>query len=316
MLRYVAGRIVVALMVALLVMSLLASIATILPGDPARLILGPRADSEQIELIRRQMGLDEPVPVQIWTFAVNASRLDFGRDFVNQIPVAEIIGAVLPHTIALAFSSLALALTIGTVVGVLSARFEGSWGERSISILLVICLSTPAYVVGLLLLLVFAVGLKWFPAQGAGTFEDPASYVRALVLPASSLAVFWTAYTARLLRANMIEVQSQPYIRVATAFGLSPSVISFQYTLRNAIVPLVAIIGIGLGSLLGGAIFIELIFSRPGLGTTIVSAIELRNFPVVRGAVLTISLLFIASNLLADLSYHFLDPRIRDGAMR
>lgn len=314
MLRYIIGRIMAALVVAILVMSLLASIATILPGDPARLILGPRASSDQIELVRQQMGLDDPVIVQIWTFAVRAIRLDFGRDFINQIPVAEIVGSALPHTIALAVSALALAFVAGVVIGSLSARFEGSLVERSTGTILVIFLSTPSYVIGLFLLLAFAVRLRWFPAQGAGTLHEPLGYLRALVLPASSLAVFWAAYIARLLRANMIEVQSLPYIRVATAFGLPPSVITFQYALRNAVIPLVAVLGVGLGSLLGGAIFIELIFSRPGLGTTLVSAIEVRNFPVVRGTVLTISLLFIASNLMADLSYRFLDPRIQDGA--
>jgi peptide/nickel transport system permease protein len=169
----------------------------------------------------------------------------------------------------------------------------------------------PAYVAGLFLLLIFAVQLDWFPAIGTGDFSDPIDYLKHLALPAIALALTWVGYLARLTRTSMFEVLNQNYIRTAHAFGLPNRRIYYKYALKNAIIPTVAVLGVGLGTLMGGAVFVEIIFTRAGLGTLILDSIENRNFPIVRGSVLVIAVLFVVSNLLADLSYRLLDPRVR-----
>jgi peptide/nickel transport system permease protein len=172
-------------------------------------------------------------------------------------------------------------------------------------------ISLPAYVAGLLLLLCFAVLFRLLPAIGVGETSDPVDYLRHLILPAAALAMLWIGYLARLVRASVLEVLNANYIRTAFAYGLSERLVFYKYALKNAIIPTVAMLGIGMGSLLGGAIFVEVIFTRPGLGRLMFDAISSRNYPVVRGGVLVTSLLFVLANLLADLSYHFLDPRIQ-----
>jgi peptide/nickel transport system permease protein len=172
-------------------------------------------------------------------------------------------------------------------------------------------ITIPSYVAGLLLLLVFAVQLDWLPALGVGDPARPTDYLQHLVLPAVALAITWIGYLARLVRASLLEVLSTDYIRTAFAYGLRERLIHYKYALKNALIPTVAILGVGLGNLLGGAVFVEVIFTRPGLGRLIFEAIAERNYPIVRGGVLVVALLFVLANLVADLSYHYLDPRIR-----
>jgi peptide/nickel transport system permease protein len=173
-------------------------------------------------------------------------------------------------------------------------------------------ITIPPYVAGLFLLLLFAVRFPIFPAIGSGDISHPIDYAKHLVLPAVALAVTWIGYLARLVRASMLEVLNSSYIRTAEAFGLRERLIFYRYALKNAIIPTIAVLGVGLGSLMGGAIFVEVIFARNGLGTLIYDAIESRNYPIVRGGVLVVAILFVLANLIADLSYRMLDPRIRD----
>jgi peptide/nickel transport system permease protein len=311
MLRYLLKRLGLSLLVVLLAMLLLASLVHFIPGDPVQAILGPRATESLSAKVRAEMGLDKPIPVQLFEFVIQAGQGNLGRDFVSDVPVTRLIGEALPHTILLAVCSLGLAVLLGVPLGVYSATRPNTWFDRLTGILAVSFITLPSYVAGLFLLLIFAVQLNWLPAIGAGELSDPIDYVRHLILPAAALAITWVGYLARLVRASVLEVLNANYIRTAFAFGLWERTIFYKYALKNALIPTVAILGVGLGNLLGGAILIEVIFTRPGLGRLIYEAISDRNYPIVRSGILVAALLFVLANLLADLSYHTLDPRIQ-----
>lgn len=311
MLYYLLKRLGMIILVVLLAMTLLASLVHFIPGDPVKTILGPRASESLSAKVRVEMGLDRPIPIQLFDFIAQAVRGDLGRDFISNRPVTDLIVQALPHTIFLAISSLGLAIVLGVPLGVYSAAHPNTWIDRLTGILSVSCITLPSYVAGLFLLLFFAVQVNWFPAIGAGELTDPADYLRHLILPAIALAITWVGYLARLVRASLLEVLNAQYIRTAFAFGLRERTVFYKYALKNALIPTVAVLGVGLGNLLGGAIFIEVIFTRPGLGRLIYEAISDRNYPIVRGGILVAALLFVLANLLADLSYHYLDPRIQ-----
>jgi peptide/nickel transport system permease protein len=309
--QYLLKRLGMTSAVLLLVMLFLAGIVHLIPGDAATLILGPRASEATILRVRAEMGLDEPIVAQIASFVGNALRGDLGRDFVTNRPVTSLVMAALPHTVVLAIASLTIAILIGIPLGVLAATRPDSLMDRAASVLSVSFIAVPSYVVGLFLLLAFPVALGVLPATGAGSFSQPVDYLRHLILPTSALALTWIGYFARLVRASMLEVISANYVRVARAYGLRERAIYYRYALKNAVIPSVAILGVSLGNLMGGAVFIEFIFARPGLGKLALDSIGTRNFPVLRGAILTVALLFVLANLVADLSYRFIDPRIR-----
>ncbi|MPY80017.1 MAG: ABC transporter permease subunit [Actinophytocola sp.] len=273
--------------------------------------MGPRADPEFAAKVREQMGLDSSVPTQVVTFLFDAVRGDLGQDFVTNRPVTQVIGAYLPHTVILAFAALGLAAAVGVPLGVYAASRPGSAVDNITSIVSVSFITMPSYLSGLLLLLLFPVMLGVLPATGAGEITNPSDYLTHLILPAAALAVTWVGYLARIVRSGMLETLGSNHIRAARALGLSERLIAYRYALKNAIIPTVALLGVSLGDLLGGAIFVEVIFARPGLGYLVVESLADRNYPIVRGVVLVTALLFVSANLLADLSYRFLDPRVR-----
>ena len=311
MLAYVLKRLAMTALVLLVVMTFLAALVHLIPGDPVTTILGPRADPELSKIVRDQMQLDLPVPEQIWNFITGALHGDLGVDFVSDEDVTSLVFSALPHTIVLAVSSLVLAIGIGVPLGVYAATHPNTWLDRIMGLISVSFITVPSYLAALLLVLIFSVHLHWLPAIGTGDFSDPVDYLRHLILPAIALGLAWIGYFARLVRASMLEVLNTNYIRTAHAFGIRERVIFYRYALKNAIIPTIAVLGVGLGTLMGYAIFVEVIFARPGLGTLIYDSIESRNYPVVRGGVLVVAILFVTCNLLADLSYRFLDPRIR-----
>jgi peptide/nickel transport system permease protein len=311
MLQYLIKRIGMAFLVAVLVMVFLALLVHVVPGDPVNAILGQRSTPELVRTVREQMGLDKSVPAQVAQFVEQALQGDLGRDFVSNQPVTSLIRNALPHTIALAVSSLALAVLIGIPLGVVAAKRPNGIVDRLTGFVSISMITTPSYVAGLYLLLLFALSVKLFPAVGTGSFSHPIDYAHHLVLPAVALALGWIGYFARLVRTSMLEVLNANYIRTAYSYGLHDRVIFYRHALKNAVIPTVAVLGVGLGELMGGAVFVEVIFSRVGLGSLTVDSIETRNYPVVQGCVLTIALLFVLANLLADLTYRLLDPRIR-----
>lgn len=311
MARYLLKRMAMTIAVVLLVTLFLGALIHIVPGDPATLVLGHRASEATIQEVRAHMGLDEPVLEQMAGFIAGAVRGDLGTTFFNNQPVTGMVANALPHTLALAVTGLGMSVLIGFPLAVYAATRPDSIMDRVTSVVSVSFITMPSYVVGLFLLLAFPVSLGVLPATGAGSLSDPLDYLRHLILPATALAVTWIGYFARLVRSSLLEVMGTNYIRVARAYGLPERAIFYKYALKNAVIPTVALLGVALGGLMGGAIFIEFIFARPGLGTLALDAINTRNFPLLRGVVLVVALLFVFANLLADLSYRFLDPRIR-----
>ncbi len=249
--------------------------------------------------------------MQVRNFAGRVLRGDFGVDIFTGKSINHLIRSALPHTIILAWTSLTLAVLLGIPLGVYSATHPGSWLDRVTAIFSISFITIPSYVAGLFLLLIFAVRLRVLPAIGLGESGDVVDYIRHLILPASALAITWVGYLARLVRASLLEVMNETYIRAAMAAGMSQRRVLYKYALKNALVPTVAVLGVGIGKLMGGAVFVEIIFSRPGMGTLIYNAIEARNYPIVRAGVLVVAFLFVFANLLADLTYTYLDPRIQ-----
>ena len=309
--RYLLKRLAMTFLVVVLVMVFLSVLVHLVPGDPAKIILGPRATESLVATVREEMGLDNPVHVQVWDFVSGALQGDLGKDFLSRAPVSELVLEALPHTIVLAVAAIGLAALLGIPLGVYAATKPNSLLDRVTALVSVSLITMPYYIAGLFLLLLFSLHWRVFPAVGAGSFSDPLDYLRHLALPVAALALTWIGYIARLVRTSMLEVLGANYIRTARAFGLRERVVFYKYALKNAVIPTVAVVSVGLGELMGGAVFVEVIFSRPGLGRLAVEAIGTRNFPILQGTVLVIALAYILTNLVADLSYRFLDPRIR-----
>jgi peptide/nickel transport system permease protein len=308
---YLLKRLLMTILVLLVVIVFLTLLVHITPGDPAKTLLGPRANDDLIAKVRAAMDLDKPIHIQIANAVLQTARGDLGTDIFTGRQISELVGAALPHTLILAWVSLGLATLIGVPLGVYSATHPDSWPDRITAVFSISFITIPSYVAGLFLLLIFAVQLQWMPAIGLGEEGDPLDYIKHLILPATALAVTWIGYLARLVRSSLLEVLNQTYIRAARAAGMSNRQIFYKYALKNSLIPTVAVLGIGIGNLMAGAVFVELIFSRPGLGTLIYNAIQSRNFPIVRAGVLVVAFLFVLANLLADLAYTYLDPRIQ-----
>jgi peptide/nickel transport system permease protein len=311
MVVYLIRRLVMTVVVLVLLASLVASLVHFIPGNPVTIVLGPRANPALVAEAQREMHLNDPIVVQIYLFLSNAVRGNLGSDFLNGAPVSQLIMAALPHTVILAVAALFLVVLVGVPLSVYGARRPDSWADRISAAVSISLITLPPYVAGLLLLILFPVTLHVLPAIGAGSFSDPVGYLEHLILPAIALAVGWIGYIARLLRASMLEVLNTSYVRTARSWGVKERIIFYKYVLKNAVIPTIAILGVGLGQLIGGAIFVEVIFARPGLGTLVYDAIQQRNYPVVQAGVLVIGVMFVFANLLADLSYRFVDPRVR-----
>jgi peptide/nickel transport system permease protein len=316
MLNYLLKRLVMTILVILVVMTFLSLLVQVVPGDAARTLLGTRATPEVVEELRRQMDLDKPAHIQVINFIWKVLHGSFGNDVFSGQPISNLVWAALPHTLILAWTSLGLAALLGIPLGVFSATHPGSWVDRILSVISIGFITVPSYLGGLILLLIFAVKLHLLPAIGVAEEGNTADYIRRLILPAVALAITWIGYLARLVRASLLEVLNEPYIRAARAVGLRENVVRYKYALKNAMIPTVAVLGVGLGNLMGGAVFVEIIFTRPGMGRLIYDAINFRNYPIVRAGVLVVALVFIFANLLADIAYTYLDPRIELGASR
>ncbi|MGB8843126.1 MAG: ABC transporter permease [Aliidongia sp.] len=305
------SRLAAILAVAVGAMTLLFLLTLVIPGDPAVAMLGPRATPEAIAEITRQMGLDQPVPLRLWRFFALLATGDFGRDIVSGRPIGAMILEVLPFTLALAGSAIGLALLLGVPAGIQAAMHPGSRIDRLLTLCSVAFVAVPNFVIAIGLLMLFSLTLRWLPVQGAGEPDDLGDQIRHLVLPTLAVGLGWIGYLARLVRAALLDTLHQPYIRTARAFGIGEYRIVAKLALRNAAIPTLAALGVGFGRLLGGAVFAEIIFARPGLGTLIFNAIQARNYPVVQAGVFVTVLLFVAANLLVDALFLWLDPRLR-----
>lgn len=309
-LRFLGARLQSAILTVVGATALLFVLVRLVPGDFASVMLGPRATPELRAQIEAEMGLDRSLPVQAWLFLSRAATGDFGTDVVSRRPILDIVLEALPYTLALAASAMALAVALGLALGILAARRPGSWLDSGLSLVTVAFITTPSLVVSILLLLVFSLAFRWLPVAGAGEAGHPLDQLRHLVLPCVALALGWIGYIARLVRASLLDVLHEPHVRTLRAYGVPEGRIVSVYALRLAMVPVVAILGIGLGEMMGSAVFAEIIFARPGLGSLVYNAIGSRNYPVVQACVLVIVLIYVAANLLADVTNAALDPRI------
>ncbi len=303
MLTYVVKR----LLQAVFILWAVASIAfglTFLSGDPATLMIGDHWTAEQIANFREYMGFDRPLYIQYWEFMQRIVRGDFGVSIRQQIPVTDLILERLPATLKLAVFAFLIIVVVAIPVGVVSAVRRNSLADRFAMSGALLAQSIPTFWLGIMLILAFGVTLRWLPVSGSGSFFH-------LILPAFTLATFSTARIARLVRSSMLDVLGNDYIRTAHAKGLPPWKVNYTHALRNALIPVITLLGIEVGSLLGGALITETVFAYPGIGRLTIQAIYARDLPLVQGVITFGALMFVLVNLLVDLSYSFLDPRIR-----
>jgi ABC-type dipeptide/oligopeptide/nickel transport system permease component len=301
---YVVRRLIQAAAVVLGVSVVIFCLVRLLPGDPARIMLPESASPEQVQAMRRALALDQPIPAQYLVFASQAVRGDLGRSLFYGAPATQVVLGHLPATLGLAAFSLAFALLVAVPIGVLSAiRRDSVWDFLGIGLALA-GQSMPAFWLGLMLILVFAVILGVLPAAGAGS-------VAHLILPGITLGAYLMALVTRLVRSGLLDVLNEDYVRTARAKGLGARSVTYRHALRNVLIPLITVIGLQLGSLLGGAVITETVFAWPGVGTVLFTAINARDYPLIQASVLLLSIFFVLINLVVDLLYAYVDPRIR-----
>jgi ABC-type dipeptide/oligopeptide/nickel transport system permease component len=273
------------------------------PGDPVQEMVGERADAETIARLRKELKLDEPLIKQFTHYTSGVLKGDFGKSYITQRPIIQDIRERFPKTLLLAGSAMLLASVLGITIGVLSARAPGGWFDRLGLGLAYLGISFPVYWVGLILILVFAVTLRWLPPSGYGGIEY-------LILPALALGSRSIAFLARVTRSAMLDVLNSDYVRTARAKGLLERVVVVRHALRNALIPIITVLGLDFGYYLTGSILTETIFSWPGIGRYVVNAITRRDLPAIQGSVLFLSVVFVLVNLITDLAYAKADPRV------
>jgi peptide/nickel transport system permease protein len=275
-----------------------------LPGDPAQVLAGQMATPQEIENIRHQLGLDRPVYEQYVIYLSHLVRLDLGRSARTQNPVIDEIWARLPNTLLLAVVAIALACLFGIPAGIISAVRPYSWIDYLVTLSALFGISMPVFWLGLMLVVLFAIILHWLPAGGTGSWQH-------VILPSITLAAFVVAFIARMTRSTMLETLTQDFTTTARSKGLTETVVVVKHALKNALIPIITVVGLQFGFLLGGAVLTETVFAWPGLGRLLYDSISARDYPVIQGTILIFGLLYILVNLMVDLIYAFVDPRIR-----
>ena len=304
MLIYLVKRLLYAIPVLIGMSLLLFVLLRLLPGDPAQVLAGQMASQEDVQRIRVELGLDKPIYVQYGHFLFNLARLDLGKSARTQNPVSEEIADYLPNTLLLSTVAIFLACLFGIPAGIISAIRPNTWLDYLFTSAALFGVSMPVFWLGLMLVVVFSIILKWLPAGGTGGIEH-------LVLPSVTLALFVVAFIARMTRASMLETLGQDYITTARAKGLRENLVIVRHGLRNALIPIITVIGLQFGTLLGGAILTETVFAWPGMGRLIVNSILGRDYPMIQGAILVFGLIYVFVNIVVDMLYAFVDPRIR-----
>ena len=283
----------------------------VLPGDPAATIVGENATSEAIDAMRVRLGLDRPLWEQYARFLFDIARGDLGSSLVSSQPVMTIIASVLPHTVILALSAAAIGVAVGLPIGLVAAVRRDSAFDVGVRLVAALLYSVPVFYSGVLLLIVFSLGLGWFPMVSSGSAPSLWEYLRQLALPALSLGLGMAAYVMRVTRGTAVEVLSEDYIRTARAKGLRPRVVLYRHALRNALIPIVTVVALYLSILIGGAVLTESVFNRPGVGKVLLGAIQNRDYIVVQSTLVMYAVFVMLINLLVDVLYATLDPVIR-----
>lgn len=312
MLGYILRRIASTVPVMLIVAALVFLMLRLTPGDPAAIIAGDNANADQIAAIRSRLGLDAPLVLQFFQWLGNLLRGDFGESFYFKKSVAELITSRLEPTLALSISTIVLAVVIAVPLGVLAAYKRGTIIDKIVMGFSVLGFSVPVFVIGYSLIYLFAIKLNWLPVQGYQRIGDGfGGFLQRLLLPSLTLSVIYVALIARMTRASVIDVLEEDYIRTARAKGQSEWKVLFTHALRNASVPIVTVIGLGVALLIGGVVVTESVFTIPGLGRLTVDAVLARDFPTIQAVILLFSLVYVLVNLAVDVAYTALDPRIR-----
>lgn len=301
---YLARRLLQAIPVIFGVLVITFAVTRLTPGDPAEIMAGLEASPEAVESIRVALGLDKPIVTQFVIYVRDISRGDLGRSFFLGRDVTELIGEALPRTAQLALVALAFTALIGIPTGIMSAVRKDTWIDGAARGIALVGVSIPPFFAGLLAILVFSYYVRWFPSFGSGTWKH-------LVLPGFTLGLFSAGLVMRLTRSAMLDVLSEDYVRTARAKGLSERTTLYVHALRNASIPIVTVIGLQLGGLLSGTVLTETVFSYPGIGRLLARSIFERDYPVVQGLILLIAMIYVAVNLLVDVVYSVIDPRIR-----
>ncbi|WP_437889290.1 glutathione ABC transporter permease GsiC [Phytobacter sp. V91] len=304
MLNYVLKRLLGLIPTLLIVAILVFLFVHLLPGDPARLIAGPEADVEVVNLVRQQLGLDQPLYVQFWHYMRNVLQGDFGISMASRRPVVEEIASRFFPTFWLTIASMIWAMLFGLVAGIAAAVWRNRWPDRLGMALAVTGISFPAFALGMLLMQVFSVELGWLPTVGADSWQH-------YILPSMTLGAAVAAVMARFTRASFVDVLNEDYMRTARAKGVSERWVILKHGLRNALIPVITMMGLQFGFLLGGSIVVEKVFNWPGLGRLLVDSVEMRDYPVIQAEVLLFSLEFILINLVVDVLYAAINPAIR-----
>ena len=332
MLKYIVRRLLGAIPVLFGLSFVLFAFVHLLPGDPSRAILGQHATPEAVARLRENLGLDQPLYVQYVTYLGQLLRGDFGASIINNRPVLSEFAVRFPATIELTVAALIVAIGVGIPLGRLAARHAQGWIDGGVTVVSLVGISIPVFVLGLVFVHIFAVQLHWLPTQGrldpraglavktnfmlvdtllAGRADLFIDALRHLVLPAIALGSIPLAIIARITRASVLDVQNEDYVRTARAKGLPPMAVDYRHVLRNAMLPISTIIGLQVGLLLSGAVLTETVFAFPGIGSWLVDAIKARNYPVIQGGVMFVAIIVVFVNLIVDISYGFLNPKIR-----
>lgn len=311
MIAYMLKRLGFAVVTLILVLTCVFILVRIIPGDPAQVIVGEQASEAAAAAVRVKLGLDKPIYVQYYTFLTQILGGNFGNSMITDRPVLQEITAVLPWTLELTFSALALGLILGVPAGVLAAVRRNKASDYMMRFISLIGLSAPAFVGAIVLMLIFSLKLKWFPVISGAGGDTFLGYVRNMALPTVSLALFMMAYITRVTRSAMLEVLSQDFVRTARAKGVPVSVVVWKHALGNCLIPITTVVGLYLGILIGNSVLTEIVFNRPGLGKLILNALSQRDYTLLQGLIVVYTLIVVMVNLITDLTYGFLDPRVQ-----
>lgn len=311
-LRFLARRLAYSLVVLVGVLIVVFALAHLVPGDPVRIALGTRYTPEAYDALRHASGLDRPLPAQFLGYLGHAATGNLGVSFRSGDPVAQVLAERLPATVSLAVVGIVLALAIALPAGIYAASHEGRLSDVIVRVTSQFGVSVPDFWLGILLISLFSTTLGWLPTSGyRPLFDDPTGWLRHVILPGLTVGLVAAAIMTRYVRSAVLEVSAMGYVRTARSKGLPPRVVTLRHVVRNALVPILTITGIQLATILGGVIVVEVVFAWPGLGRLVYLSVAARDYPVIQGAVLLIAVLFLAVNLVVDVLYAVVDPRIR-----
>jgi len=311
MIRYVVRRLLMAIPTLLAVYTVVFLFVRVAPGDPAVAALGDYASAEAVQALRERMGLNAPLWAQYGRTLLGYLRGDLGRSLITGAPIGDQVAAVLPHTLQLTLAGVLIGALLGIPTGILTAVRRNCLPDYIGRTLGLVGLSIPAFYLGILLILAFAMNLRWFPVMGAGAFTDPWANLRHLALPALTLGIIMTSFVSRMTRSSLLNVLREDYVRTGRAKGVGERAVVYLHALRNALIPVVSVLGVQTAVLVGDSVMTEIVFSRPGLGRLMVQAMMQRDYIALQGLIVIYGAFVVAVNLITDLSYGFVDPRVR-----